>query len=68
MCKQFSITDWLEIDGKWHHIVFVIDQEKGEYYAFVDGVKQAIDPTRMKEFEGFAQNLFIEVGTVCSGE
>lgn len=62
MCKQFTITDFVKIDDKYRHIVFSIDQEKEEYYAFVDGVKQAIGPTRQKEQKGFAQNLFVEVG------
>ncbi len=62
MCKQFTITDFVKIDFKWRHITFAIDQEKEEYYAFVDGVKQAIGPTRMKENEISAQTLSIVVG------
>ncbi len=64
MCDQFTICDWLKIDDKWRHIVFTVDKKKGEYYAFVDGVKQSFGPTREKEDDTFPGAVFTTPASV----
>lgn len=39
--KQFSFTNDALNDGGWHHYLFTLNQKKGRFYVYLDGVRVA---------------------------